>query len=97
MSAKLLTNWRWIRLIFIVLAKFRQKPTMDEINMTSQRIQKGGAKTISAYWTLGRYDTVFTIEAPDEKAMMKTLLEFGDTVNSETLVAVPREEALKLL
>jgi uncharacterized protein with GYD domain len=84
-------------LIFIVLAKFRKKPTKEEIGMTAQRIQKGGAKTISAYWTIGRYDTVFTIEAPDEKAMMKTLLEFGDEIKSETLVAIPREEALKML
>jgi uncharacterized protein with GYD domain len=84
-------------LIFIVLAKFRKKPTKDEIDKTAQRIQKGGAKTISAYWTLGRYDTVFTIEAPNEEAMMKTLLEFGDEIKSETLVAIPRDEALKLL
>jgi hypothetical protein len=63
-------------LIFIVLAKFRKKPTKEEIGMTAQRIQKGGAKTISAYWTL---------------------LQFGGEIKSETLVAIPREEALKLL
>jgi uncharacterized protein with GYD domain len=84
-------------LIFIALAKFMKKPTKEELAMTPQRIQKGGAKIISAYWTLGRYDTVFTIEAPDEKAAMKTMLQFGDIVKSETLVAIPREEALKLL
>jgi uncharacterized protein with GYD domain len=84
-------------LIFIVLSKFRKKPTKEELGMTAQRIQKGGVKAISAYWTLGRYDTVFIVEGPDEKAVMKTLVEFGDEIRSETLVAIPREEALKLL
>jgi len=28
---------------------------------------------------------------------MKTLLRFGDLLSTETLVAVPREEAIKLL
>jgi uncharacterized protein with GYD domain len=84
-------------LIFIVLAKFRKKPTKEELAMTPQRIQQGGGKIVSAYWTLGRYDSVFTVEAPDEKAVMKTLIQFGDIVRSETLVAIPREEALKLL
>jgi len=84
-------------LVFIVLAKFRKKPTKEELAMTPQRIQQGGSKIVSAYWTLGRFDSVLTIEAPDEKALMKTLIQFGDIVRSETLVAIPRDEALKLL
>ncbi len=65
--------------------------------MMPQRIQQVGAKIVSAYWTLGRYDAVLTVEAPDEKAVMKALLQFGDLVATETLVAVPRDEATKLL
>ena len=49
------------------------------------------------YWTLGRYDSVFFIEAPTEKDAMKMLLDCQLMVNTETMVAVPREEALKLL
>lgn len=69
----------------------------EELGMTQQRIQQAGAKILSAYWTLGRYDAVFTLEAPDENAAMKAMLQFGDAVATETLVAVPREEATKLL
>lgn len=36
-------------------------------------------------------------EAPDEKEAMGFSIGAGDAVATETLVAVPREEALKLL
>ena len=49
------------------------------------------------YWTLGRYDAVSIIEAPTEKDAMRQLLPFVDIVDSETMVAVPREEAIKLV
>ena len=49
------------------------------------------------YLTLGRYDAVFIIEAPTEKDAMKMLLECQLMFDTETMVAVPREEAIKLL
>jgi uncharacterized protein with GYD domain len=49
------------------------------------------------YWTLGRYDTVVIMEAPDEKTVMKANMKVGDIVSTETLVAVTREEAHKLI
>ena len=52
---------------------------------------------MSIYWTLGRYDAVTIIEAPTEKDAMKTLLLWQDMVDTETMVAIPREEAIKLL
>ena len=84
-------------MIFIILAKFRKRPTKEEVAMTPQRIQQAGGKIVSAYWTLGRYDAILTVDAPDEKTVMKALLQFGDLVATETLVAVPRDEAVKLL
>ena len=48
------------------------------------------------YWTLGRYDGVAIIEAPNEKTVMKMALKRG-WLASETLVAVPAEEARKLV
>lgn len=84
-------------MIFVILAKFRKKPTKEEVAMTPQRIQQAGGKVVSAYWTLGRYDAVLTVEAPDEKTIMKALLQFGDLVATETLAAIPRDEAIKLL
>jgi len=49
------------------------------------------------YWLLSRYDGVLTWEAPDEKMLMKAAIRWGDYVSLETLVAVPREEAAKLV
>jgi uncharacterized protein with GYD domain len=87
-------------LIFITLGKFRQKPTKEsgaQANKLFEKAVKEGAKILGMYWTLGRYDAVIIIEGRDEKVAMKTLARFGDIVSTETLVAVPREEAIKLL
>ena len=84
-------------MIFVTLSKFRKKPTKDDVAMMPQRVQQAGVKIVSAYWTLGRYDAILTLDAPDEKTVMKVLLQFGDLVATETLVAVPRDEATKLL
>ena len=90
-----------IHLIFITLTKWKQSPknmpgTVDEFTKTLKELEKKGIK-MRIYWTLGRYDAVSIIEAPTEKDAMKILLPFVDIIDSETLVAVPREEATKLL
>lgn len=54
-------------------------------------------KALGFYWTLGRYDGVVISESPDEKTHMKHMLGFADLISSETLVAVPAEEASKLV
>ena len=61
-----------------------------------EELAKQGIK-LNVYWTLGRYDAVTIIEAPTEKDAMKTLLLFQDIVSTETMVAVPRAEAIELL
>jgi len=83
-------------MVTITLAKFRRRLTPKEVRRTPKVIEDGGGKILSAYWTLGRYDAVLTIEWPDEKAAMGTLSKLIDAASSETLVAVPRQEALKL-
>jgi uncharacterized protein with GYD domain len=47
--------------------------------------------------TLGRFDTVLIFEAPNERIAMELSIGAADVVTTETLVAVPREEAIKLL
>jgi uncharacterized protein with GYD domain len=89
-------------LIFITLSKWKQTPSKENMNRLEQatetfrELEKQGIK-MQVYWTLGSYDGVTIIEAPTEKDAMKALLLFQDVVVTETLVAVPREEALKLL
>jgi uncharacterized protein with GYD domain len=87
-------------MIFITLSKWRGKQTKEGIarsNKLWEKMVKEGTKILGQYWTLGRYDSVAIIEAKDEKAAMKFLMLWGDSIASETLVAVPREEAVKLV
>ena len=89
-------------MIFITLSKWKQAPTkamvarLEQATKTFAALEKQGIK-IQVYWTLGLYDGVTIIEAPTEKDAMKVLLQFQDVVSSETMVAIPREEALKLV
>ena len=86
-------------MIFVTLLKWKQPPKKEMIEQSTKKLEelaKQGIK-LNVYWTLGRYDAVTIIEAPTEKDAMKTLLLFQDIVATETMVAVPREEAIKLL
>ena len=79
----------------------RLKKIKDEEKKTAATkefddLEKQGIK-VRVYWTLGSYDAVAIIEAPTEKDAMKILLDFQGLVDTETMVAVPREEAIKLL
>jgi uncharacterized protein with GYD domain len=87
-------------LIFVSLSKFRKKPDKPLTADATQRMEKlkqKGIKILNWYWTLGRYDVVLVFEAPNEKEALKFIMNFGDIVTSETLVAIPRDEALQLL
>lgn len=70
---------------------------IQETDKLWDRLRKEGGKVISAYWTIGRYDAIVTLEASTEKVALKALMRWGDYLNTETLVAIPREEAVKLL
>jgi len=84
---------------FIVLAKMRHGISKESAERTSKTLKEPppGVKIHSVYWTLGRYDAVLLVETVDEKALMAFLLPFGDDASTETLIAVPQEEALTLL
>lgn len=87
-------------MIFISFGKFRKKPTKDtsaNVSKMMQDFKEHGNKILGFYWTLGRYDTVLIFEAPDEKVAMEMSIEAADVVATETMVAVKREEAIKLL
>jgi len=87
-------------MIFISLNRFRRKPTKETIAESQKLFKqaaKEGLKVLGFYWTLGRFDSVLIAEWPNEKAAMKAAIRWGDLLSTETLVAVPREEAVKLL
>jgi len=87
-------------LIFINLGRFRKKPEKESAGDTAKMVadfKKKGIKVLSWYWTLGRYDTVFIFEAASEKEAMKVSTDIAEWVSTETLVAIPRQEAVNLL
>jgi uncharacterized protein with GYD domain len=64
---------------------------IDEVN---REVEQMGVKVISQYATLGQYDFVTVVEAPDEKTMAKVSVELGSrgTMTSQTLAAIPAED-----
>lgn len=85
---------------FVVLGKMKVKPTKEiigTINKAIKDMEKEGIKFKDMNWTLGRYDFVHVFEAPSENVVMKAMIKVSDFVSTETLIAVPREEALKAI
>ena len=88
-------------MLFITLVKFRKKPTKEMITQNlsflEMETKKEGVKNIATYWTIGRYDAVVITDSPNEKAHMKSVMRRGDFLSTESLVAIPAEEARKLV
>ena len=87
-------------MIFVCLCKWKGKPskeTIAEPNKFMENFKKRGNKILGWYWTLGHYNAVFIFEAPNEKEALKFSIDTSEMLSVETLVAIPREEAVKLL
>ena len=83
-------------MLFIALAKFKKQLTKEVIAQNLKDIEsdtEGQVKYLGIWWTLGKYDTVVMVEAPDEKAAMNMVLKRADRMETETLVAVPADAA----
>jgi uncharacterized protein with GYD domain len=85
---------------FVALVKFRKKVTRESVveSLRKQAMEaKEGIRYRGIYWTLGRYDVVAVFEAENEAAAMNMSLRRGDDFDMETLVALPADEARKLV
>ncbi len=60
----------------------------------NKEVEQIGARVVAQYATLGQYDFVTVVEAPDEKTMAKVSVELGSrgTMTSQTLAAIPAGE-----
>lgn len=74
------------------IQEFRESPS--RIEKARAAIAAGGGEMKSFYVTLGRYDMVAVIEAPDDAAYAKVMLVLGSKggVRTETLRAFPEDE-----
>jgi uncharacterized protein with GYD domain len=75
------------------------KNNPGRIHEVNREIEQLGA-TVKAQWaTLGEYDFINVIEAPDERTMARISVELGSrgTGKYETLVAIPIDDFISLL
>lgn len=90
---------------YIILFKFTEqgirniKDTIKRAEAFKAAIEKVGGKFVSEYYTLGRYDIITTVEAPNDEAIASVLVATGSlgNVRSETLKAFSMDEAAKLI
>ncbi len=85
-------------MIFVTLIKFKKKASeVVEFGKKMMKDLPAGVKIIGTYWMLGRFDALWIYEGSSEKDAVKMWANARDVVKTETMVALTREEALKLL
>ena len=70
----------------------KNNPTrVQEVN---KEVEQLGVKVKEQWATLGQFDFITVVEAPDEKTMAKVSVELGSrgTMSSQTLAAIPVED-----
>jgi uncharacterized protein with GYD domain len=69
------------------------------VSEVNKEVEQIGAKVLAQYATLGPYDFVTIVEAPDDKTMAKVSVELGSrgTMTSQTMAAMPAEDLASAL
>ena len=67
------------------------KNNPGRVSEVNNEVEQIGAKVLAQYATLGQYDFITIVEAPDEQTMAKVSVELGSrgTMTSQTLSAIP--------
>ncbi|MCK4477973.1 GYD domain-containing protein [Candidatus Bathyarchaeota archaeon] len=70
----------------------RERP--ERIKEVNRELEAFGVKVLSQYATLGNYDFVNIVEAPDNKTVAKVSIELGSrgTIQITTIPAIPIDE-----
>jgi uncharacterized protein with GYD domain len=90
---------------YIILFRFTQegikniKESPDRVDVAKQTFQAMGAEVKEFYSVMGKYDTVFIVEAPDDETIAKLTLAIGSlgNVRTETLRAFTEDEYRKII
>ena len=85
----------YIRLVKFTEQGVRNVRTVgDQMAEARKIVEANGGKLVHSWSTLGRYDLIAVVEAPDNKTMMKISALVAEKVNirAETLPAVPSPE-----
>ncbi|MGH2924672.1 MAG: GYD domain-containing protein [Solirubrobacterales bacterium] len=86
--------------VFIMLTRLTSngvktlKDNPSRVHEVNREVEQLGVKVLNQWATLGQYDFVTVIEAPDERAMAKLSVELGSrgTTTNQTMTAIPAEE-----
>jgi uncharacterized protein with GYD domain len=70
------------------------KNNPGRVTEVNKEVEALGVKVLNQYATLGQYDFITVVEAPDETTMAKVSVELGSrgTMQSQTLTAIPAEQ-----
>lgn len=70
------------------------KDTIKRAAAATAEAEKMGAKVTDAFWTMGAYDVVLLLDAPDDETVSAFSLKLGSlgNVKSHTMRAFRREE-----
>jgi uncharacterized protein with GYD domain len=90
---------------YVVLYKFtddgirKAKDTVQNAQDVRTDAQRRGVTVIGQYWTMGEYDLVTIVDAPDEDTVMAGLLSIGAAGNarSSTLRAFDETEMTRII
>ena len=91
--------------VFIMLTRLTSngvktlKDNPSRVQEFNREVEQLGVKVLNQWATLGEYDFVSVVEAPDERVMAKVSVELGSrgTTTNETMSAIPAEEFIKSL
>ncbi|MFF0789393.1 GYD domain-containing protein [Streptomyces spiralis] len=75
------------------------KDTAKRAEAFGAAVEKLGAKLLNIYWTVGPYDLVAVVEAPDDETATAAFLQIGGVgnVRTTTLRAFGREEMNRII
>jgi uncharacterized protein with GYD domain len=85
---------------YIILGKYTQqgiqniKQGPQRVDAARSAIEGAGGKMPGFYLTMGQYDFVSIVEAPDDETMTRAILTVGQggNISTETLKAFPESE-----
>jgi uncharacterized protein with GYD domain len=71
---------------------FQESPARAEAGR--EEMERLGVRLVDIYWTIGPYDVVLVIDAPDDETLAASLLRLGaaGNVRTTTLRAFTRDE-----
>jgi uncharacterized protein with GYD domain len=79
------------------IKNFKDSP--DRVEKATTEMAKGGVQLTNVQWTLGQYDLVASVDAPDDETLTSALLGLGaqGNVRTTTLRAFSRDEFTRIL